>query len=402
MGHKSLDFYDFGVEIVSMRYLSQYIGKDLHRKLVLLSGPRQVGKTTLAKSLVGDHSYLNFDVVEDRRGILERSWDRDKKLLILDELHKLKNWKSYLKGIVDSSNHAIPTIVTGSARLDVARKVGDSLAGRYFSFRLNPIDVKEATQIFSLSPAEALRRLLVVGGFPEPFLSNDVGEYRRWKTSHTDIILKQDLIQLETVEEIVQIETLVELLRDRVGSTIAYANLAKELQCAPKSVKRWLGILENLYVVFSVRPYSKKLTRSLVKAPKFYFYDCAQVRGDEGARFENLVALSIKKEIEFRQDCFGDDLALHFVRNKEKDEIDFVILKEGKPDLGIEAKWSDESPHKAFRVFQDELQLKRAVQLVVNLNREKTYPSGLEIRNAADWLARFSFAGSSYGNLQED
>ena len=109
--------------------------------------------------------------------------------------------------------------------------------------------------------------------------------------------------------------------------------------------------------------------------------------GDEGVRFENLVALALIKEIDFRRDCFGDDLSLRFVRNKDGDEIDFLILKERKPFLALEAKWSDDAPHKAFKVFAKELPYKRAVQLVANLKREKTYPFGLEIRKATSWLS---------------
>jgi len=200
------------------------------------------------------------------------------------------------------------TIVTGSTRLDIAKKVGDSLAGRFFAYRLHPIDVKEAVRHFGLGAQESLERIMRIDGFPEPFLLDDVGKYRRWKRSHLDVILRQDLIQLETVEQLSQIEALVELLRSRVGSTVAYSNLAQDLGCAPKSVKRWIQLLENLYVIFRITPYYHKLSRAILKAPKFYFFDCGHVLGDDGARFENLVALSLKKEIEFRQDAEGADL----------------------------------------------------------------------------------------------
>jgi predicted AAA+ superfamily ATPase len=374
-----------------MRYLKEALQKDLQRKLVLLSGPRQSGKTTFAKDLSESVSYLNFDVPSDRLLIQQQAWDRSRKLLVLDELHKLKKWKLFLKGIVDADSHKMQTIVTGSARLDISKKVGDSLAGRFFSYRLHPIDVKEAVHHFSLGAQDSLERIMRIGGFPEPFLLNSVGEYRRWKTSHLDVILKQDLIQLETVEQLTQIETLVELLRGRVGSTVAYSNLARDLGCAPKSVKRWIQILENLYVIFRVTPYYHKLTRAIVKAPKFYFYDCGHVLGDDGAKFENLVALSLKKEIEFRQDAEGAALDLHFTRNKDGDEIDFIVTKEERPWLGIEAKWSEDSPHRGFKVFGSELKLTGAIQLVAQLDREKTYPFGLEVRRAADWLARLEF-----------
>lgn len=373
-----------------MRYLSAAITKDLARKLVLLTGPRQSGKTTLAKGLGKSFEYLNFDVPEERLAILNKSWDRSRGLLILDELHKLKKWKLFLKGLVDSSAHTMQTLVTGSARLDIARKVGDSLAGRYLLFHLHPIDVKEASDIFGVAPEDALQRIMTVSGFPEPFLENQPGEYARWRRSHSDIILRQDLLDLESVEQITKLETLVELLRTRVGSPITYANLATTLDVAPKTVKRWLGILENLYIVFRVQPYATKLARAIVKSPKYYFYDSAMVV-ESGARFENLVACALLKEVDLRRDCFGDEIALHFVRNRDEAELDFLLLKNRKPWLAIEAKTSDDTPHRAFRVFAPQLQLKKAIQLVADLRRDKTYESGLEIRSAAPWLAKINF-----------
>jgi uncharacterized protein len=373
-----------------MRYLDQTLKRDLKKKLILLSGPRQCGKTTLAQNLSPSLAYLNFDVPEERLLIQQHAWDRNRELLVLDEIHKMKNWKLFLKGIVDSRQHRMQTMVTGSARLEVARKVGDSLAGRYFLHRLHPIDIKEARQCFEVEPQDALQRIMNVSGFPEPFLLNNVGEYRRWRTTHTDIILRQDLIQLEVVENLTFIETLIELLRIRVGSPVSYANLAQDLGCAPKSVKRWLEILENLYIVFRIRPYSRKLSRAITKAPKFYFYDCASVKGDDGARFENLVALSLRKEVDLRRDSFGDDLELQYVRNKDGDEIDFLVTNQERPTLAVEAKWSDDTPHKSFKVFAKDIVFTKAIQLVGKLQYEKTYPFGLEIRDAANWLARVS------------
>jgi predicted AAA+ superfamily ATPase len=312
--------------------------------------------------------------------------DKKKDLLILDELHKRKNWKLFLKGLTDSSQHGMQTLVTGSAKLDIARKVGDSLAGRYFLYHCHPIDVKEAVNCFQLSAQDAFDRILNVSGFPEPFLLNDPAEYRRWYRTHSDIILKQDLIQLESVEDLVKIETLVELLRTRVGSTVAYANLAKDLDAAPKSVKKWLTILENLYIVFRLNPFFERLPRSIKKAPKYYFYDCAAVRGDNGAKFENLVALALKKEIDFRRDALGEPVELHFVRNVDGDEIDFLILNDRKIHLAIECKWSDTEAHKGFKTIGKALGLKNGLQLVAQCEQEKMYPFGVEVREAARWL----------------
>ena len=210
------------------RNLKSHIIRDLPKKIILISGPRQTGKTTLSKMLIKSFDYLNYDNAADRQRITEQSWDRKKELVIFDEIHKKSNWKSFIKGIYDVEGLNPRILVTGSVRLDTIRKVGDSLAGRYFQFRLHPFDIKEVKD--EISPADALNRLLTVGGFPEPFLENDINYYNRWKKTHLDIILRQDLIDLEAVRDIQSIETLIHLLKSRVGSTVSYSSLARDLE----------------------------------------------------------------------------------------------------------------------------------------------------------------------------
>jgi uncharacterized protein len=155
------------------------------------------------------------------------------------------------------------------------KKVGDSLAGRFFQYRLHPLDIKEAHLGLGVSGEEAFERLMAVGGFPEPFLKNDLRFYRRWQQSHTDIILKQDVLEIGSVRDIAAIEMLIALLKSRVGSTVSYASLARDLERDPTTIKRWLQLLENRYVIFPVLPYSKNIAKSLLKSPKYYFYDTA-------------------------------------------------------------------------------------------------------------------------------
>ncbi|MBI5606110.1 MAG: ATP-binding protein [Deltaproteobacteria bacterium] len=373
------------------RTLEKYIQKDLKKKIVLLTGPRQTGKTTLAKMLKANFDYFNYDNAEHRLSLIEKSWDRSKDLVIFDELHKLKNWKSWLKGIYDTEKIPPSIIVTGSAKLDTYKQVGDSLAGRFFQFRLHPLDLKEIKQILHPQKLkDELDKLLKIGGFPEPYLEGDETYYNRWKRSHLDIILKQDLIDLENVRQITSIETLIQLLKKRVGSPISYSSLAGDLQCSDKTIKRWLTILESMYVVFRVLPFHKNISRAILKSPKYYFYDNGQVSGDTGVKLENLVACSVLKEIHFREDCLGEQWDLFYLKDKDGRGIDFLITQNEQPALMIEVKWSDSNRSPNFSFFGKHFNAVRKIQLVKELNREKTYPDGTQIRTAQNWLSEIS------------
>ena len=314
-----------------MRYLSSFIKKDLEKKMVFIGGPRQCGKTTLAKTLLDGFSgsiYLNWDDDRQRREILERQWSQANKLIVLDELHKYKQWKSWLKGVYDTekSDHAF--LVTGSARLDVYRRGGDSMMGRYHYWRLHPFSLSERPQ--DMDAEEALRRLMVLGGFPEPFLQADEREARRWRRQRLDKIVRDDIRDLENIRDIKTLELLIDLLKTRVGGPIVIKNLAEDLQVSQPTVKHWLEVLERMYYIFLVYPYSTNLSRAILKPPKVYFYDNADVEGDQGARFENLVATHLLKSIQFLEDREGFRYQLRYLRDKEGREVDFVLLREKK------------------------------------------------------------------------
>ena len=373
------------------RNLEKYIKEDLASKIVMLTGPRQTGKTTLSKMITPAYDYFNLDNPEHRLNLLERSWDRSKDLVIFDELHKMPRWKSWLKGVWDTEEKPPAILVTGSAKLDTYKKVGDSLAGRFFQYRLHPLDLKEIQEI--LQPEnmqEALEQLLELGGFPEPFLKGSKTFYNKWKRSHLDIIIKQDLIDLENVREIGSVEILIQLLRKRVGSPLSYSSLARDLNCSDKTVKKWLTMLENMYVVFRVSPYHKNIGRSILKAPKIYFYDTGQVVGDNGVKLENLVACALLKEVDFTRDCHGENLNLHYLRTKDGREVDFLITKNDKPFMLLEVKSSDDSPSNNLRIFANNFPAAKKIQIVKELKREKTFPDGLEIRQAHSWLSTFT------------
>ena len=373
------------------RYLTKYIQEDLDKKIILLTGPRQTGKTTLSKILKNNFDYFNFDNLDDRLSLQKKSWDRSKELVIFDELHKLKNWKSWLKGIYDTEGMPPSILVTGSAKLDTYRKVGDSMAGRFFQFRMHPLDLKEINTFLTPENLEdELDKLLILGGFPEPFLNGTIRFYNRWKKSHLDIILKQDLIDLENVQQIVQIETLIQLLKSRVGSPVSYSSLSRDIQCSDKTIKRWLTILENMYVIFKVPPFHKNIARAIQKTPKFYFYDTGQVIGDSGIKLENTVACALQKEIHFREDCFGETKKLYYLRNKDGKEVDFCTTMDDNPSLMVEVKWKDGNLSPNFEIFKKFFPQIKMIQVTKKLKREKTFPNGAEIRTAHNWLSELS------------
>ncbi len=229
------------------------------------------------------------------------------------------------------------------------------------------------------------------GGFPEPFFSQKSNFYARWSRSHLDLILRQDLLDLENVRNISQIELLIELLKDRVGTPVSYQSLAEDLQVDISTVKRWLLVLENLFVIFRVSPWSKNIARAILKTGKYYFYDTGKVVAQVGARFENLVATEILSALNFYQDTEGRKLSMCCLRNKEGAEIDFAIIENGKVILMIEAKYADDKPSKAFLHLKPQGDLPRAIQLVAGLDRDRQYPFGVEVKDAAKWLENISF-----------
>jgi len=354
-----------------MRYITPFILEDLRKKMVFVGGPRQVGKTTLAKAVLSAAfpagRYLNWDFDEDRQDILQKRWSADNTLLVFDELHKFPRWKRWIKGIYDVSHKTHSFLVTGSARLDVYRRGGDSLMGRYHYWRLHPFTLDEIPK--GISPKEAFHRLMTVGGFPEPFLDGDERSARRWRRERFDRVIREDVRDLESIRNIQLLGMYLDLLRHRVGGLITLSNIANDLQISPKTAKLWLEVLERMYLVFSVRPYTKSLPRAVLKPPKVYFFDNGDVLGDEGARFENLIATSLLKRLHFLEDRDGYRYELRYIRDKEGREVDFVIVKEGELEELIEAKFSDENISKSLLYYAKRLNPKRATQIVATTKR---------------------------------
>jgi predicted AAA+ superfamily ATPase len=373
------------------RLIKNQLLKDLETKIVLLSGPRQSGKTTLSHDLFpsGRYQYLNFDTTEDRNIILKKAWDRSRDLVVFDELHKLPNWKSWIKGVYDKEGVRPRLLVTGSARLDLFKKAGDSLAGRHHFLRVGPFQYEEVAD-FSTSD-DVFARFLNQGGFPEPFLMNDSIQVARWRKSHLDRILRDDLLSLQEVKNITQLEILVDLLADRVGSTLSYSSLAKVLEVAPKSVQRWVEVLEKFFIVFVVKPYSNKIDKSILKEPKIYFYDTGRVKNDESARFENSVALQMLLRLQFLEDTQGENNQLCYLKNKHQKEVDFLTVRNRKPEWMIETKVADQSLSSNLFLFKE--QLPKNVQAYQLINRfcAQQNQRGIELMCAPDFFKKQSF-----------
>jgi predicted AAA+ superfamily ATPase len=367
------------------RSIKKFVLKDLDKKLVLISGPRQVGKTFLSRSLSSDYIYLNYDNLDSQREISERSWPRNKDLIIFDELHKMTNWKQWLKGIYDVEGVKAPSpkiLVTGSARLDTFRKMGDSLAGRYYLLHLLPLSVNEVSPNDS---KEVIEQFLKLGQFPEPFLSGSEEEARIWRKTHLDIIIRQDLLDLEKISSIKKIERLVQLLADRVGSGISYANIARDLEVSAPTVKSWIQFLEELYVIYSVRPFSKSLAKSILKEPKIYFFDIGQIKKPE-LRLENLVANHLYKKVHFLNDTLGLNYELMYFRDKEQREVDFVLTEDNLPVQIIEVKTSDDVPTRSLIYLKEHFIGIDAVQLVQKLKQER-FVNGIKVMHLHDFLS---------------
>lgn len=358
--------------------------KDLDKKMVFLVGPRQVGKTWLAKEISKsfEHAvYLNYDRAEDRKIMRAEAWPKKTNLLILDELHKMKGWKNYLKGIFDTREPKLKILVTGSARLDTFRKAGDSLAGRFFMHRLLPFSLSE---IKDLKFDAGIERFMARGGFPEPFLAKTEEEADRWRSQYFDGLVRTDILDFETVHDFRAIQMVLDLLRRSVGSSISYASIAEDVQISATTVKRYVEIFESLYIVFRVSPYSKNIARAILKEPKIYFFDTGLVIGNEGAKFENFVAVSLLKHILGTIDYTGKESALNYLRTKDGKEADFALVENKKITEVIEAKLTDGNLSKNLKYFSDKYNLK-GTQIVWELKREKSFGK-IDIVSADNFL----------------
>ncbi len=356
------------------RYLFQSIVQDLQKKMVFVAGPRQVGKTHMAQKILThfqSDQYYNWDRREHRQLIQKAGWDRTKKIVVLDELHKYRKWKSWLKGIYDTEKRGPFILVTGSARLDVYRRGGDSLLGRYFHYRLHPFSLKEFVLHSNLSKEEAFLRLWKRGGFPEPLLAETEFDAARWRQQRLETVIREDLLSIEQVRQLSALESLVDLLRERIASPLSFQSLAQDLEVSSPTIKAWIELLERMYVLFRVFPYSHSLSRAIRKEVKVYFYDYSDVP-NEGARLENLIASHLLREVHYLRDLQGQKIELRTLRDKEKREVDFVVIKDGAPIRLVEVKTSETTPTRSILYYKERFPSAVAYQVVKDLNQSHT------------------------------
>lgn len=363
------------------RFLKKQILTDLDDKMVLLAGPRQVGKTTLAKSLYKSTDYLNWDIDEDRSRLLRKEFKKSP-LWVFDEIHKYKNWRNYLKGIVDKLGAEQKILVTGSAKLDVLRKGGDSLQGRYHYLRLLPLSFKE----LNMKSQRDLMHLYKLTGFPEPFFKGSQTSCNRWSRSYRERLVRLEVATNEQFTDLATIEIMLHRLPDLVGGMLSINSIAEDIQIAHKTISKWLNSLERLYAIFSVLPFGPPKIKAVKKSHKIFFYDWNAVI-EEGARFENLMAVHLIKFINFQQDTFGRNLELKFYRDKYDREVDFVITENNTPILLVETKLSDATSTKGLRYLKERYPQTRAVQIHLQGKKEYIDGHGIEHLPAVQFLS---------------
>ena len=374
------------------RLYSKQITTELfqNRQMLFVSGPRQVGKTTLAKQLCQEHNghYLNWDDVDHRQLILAGTnalvstfgldqLHTQKPLIIFDELHKYRHWKDFLKGFYDRYEQQVHILVTGSARLDIFKKGGDSLMGRYFHLHMHPLTIREVSaqpidsEQLLQSPqsitADNFTQLYQFGGFPEPFIKANPRFSLRWHTLRSKQLIQEDIRDASNVQELAQLEVLSRLLSAQAGQVTRYATLATQIRVSVDTIRRWLDTLESFYFCFRIRPWSANIASSLRKEPKTYLWDWSLI-DDSGMRAENFVASHLLKAVHWWNDLGMGDFGLYYLRTKDQKEVDFLVSKNGSPWFLVEVKSSDSAginPNLAW--FQNKTGAEHAFQVCMNM-----------------------------------
>lgn len=366
------------------RYLKKQVLQDLDRKMVFVGGARQVGKTTLAKTILrDDRGYLSWDIVEHRDNILRHNFPVTE-LIVFDEIHKYRTWRNYLKGIYDNPSRKFKILVIGSARLDIYRFGGDSLQGRYHFLRLHPLSVAE----LGIQSQEDFITLLNLGGFPEPFFGGSEIEAKRWSKEYRSRLVREDINSLERVEDLGNIELMMTRLPELVGSPLSINSLREDLQIGHKTAAKWLNILERLYAIFRLSPFGSPKIKAVKKEQKHYHFDWSLVK-DPSLRFENLVACHLLKWVNYEEDTKGRDIELRYLRDITAREVDFVIVEDKKPLMLIECKWNDVSISPALIYFKKRFPQAEAYQISAVGEKDYQNEDGIRVCNWRQFLGKF-------------
>lgn len=357
---------------------------DSQRQMAMVSGPRQVGKTTTCRQRAD--VYLNWDNGDDRTLILKGPAAVAERLglqklraspptILFDELHKFGRWKQFLKGFFDTYASQSRILITGSSRMDVYRRGGDSLMGRYFMYRMHPFTVAETIRQDLPDPNRIIRdprpisqedfsALQIHGGYPEPFVKRDLRFTRRWRALRIQQLLREDVRDMTRIQQLGQLETLATLLSARSGQQLIYSNLASEVQTSVDTIRQWVTTLCHLQMGFLVRPWFKNVSRSLRKEPKWFLRDWSGI-DDAGSRAETFVACHLLKAVEGWTDLGLGTFDLGYLRDKEQHEVDFVVVRDGKPWFLVEVKSADDAISPALKRYQDQLHAPFAFQVLL-------------------------------------
>jgi hypothetical protein len=364
------------------RYLARQVEADLGRKMVFVAGPRQVGKTTLALSLRGGKAgYLNWDVAADRERILRREFPTSK-LWVFDEIHKYRTWRNYLKGLYDGRDRLQLILVTGSARLELYGRGGDSLQGRYHLLRLHPLSVAE----LGLTTAAEFRDLMNLGGFPEPYFAGSEVQARRWSREHRNLLVREEIASLERIQDLGNLELLALRLPELVGSPLSINALREDLQFSHKTVTNWIAVFERLYALFRLSPFGPPGVRAIRKASKHYHFDWTLPQ-EMGARFENLVAAHLLKWIHHQQDAEGRDVELRYFRDTTGREVDFVVTERRKVLALVECKSADAEIDPSLRYMKSRYPDAQAWQITATGRKDYQSAEGIRVCPATRFLA---------------
>ncbi len=363
------------------RYLTPQVEHDLGRKMVFVAGPRQVGKTTLALSLPGARAgYLSWDIAEHRERILKQELPPGR-LWIFDEIHKHRSWRNLLKGLYDGRRTGQRIMVTGSARLDLYRRGGDSLQGRYHLLRLHPLSVAE----LGIERAVDFQQLLTLSGFPEPFFSGSQVEARRWSREYRNLIVREELRSLERVHDLGNVELMMLRLPELVGSPLSINAVREDLQVSHKTVASWLTMLERLYAIFRVPPMGGPAIRAVRKAAKHYHLDWS-LPSEPAQKFENLVGAHLLKWVHHQQDVEGRDVELRYFRDVDGREVDFVILERRKVLKIVECKWGDAEVDRGIRYLNARVKAGETWQISATGRKDYVTPDGIRVAPALEFL----------------